>query len=553
MLGSLTMFASASILLLRSGLAVVFLYAGADKLWHWQESLNEVAALGLPVPRLFVTLTVVTQIVGAGMVVTGIFAGLGAMVTGLFHHSCDRARTSLLAAARPARTARTHDRSGTRLYCLWPAPPRGRPSRPMNGATLAASDGGMVQVTLPPPLDQRAARWLLLGLGFATGMEFYTFDSVNLVLPDFAGSLGLSDDEASWLLTTYSSSLFLGAPVSIWFASHVGYKHFLIGSVLMFAAASVGCALAPDLPMMLFWRAVQGFAGAGLVVWWRASIYLLCAKAQRSQSLMRVSTMLYLSCALALLASGPVTELLNWRLIFLPNLIYAAFAVALIGHYFPSLPPPPVGRLTATDWPGIGLIALSLICLQIVLSRGQIDDWFGSPFIRNLAFASALSLALFVIWQSSARNPAPLLRLDLLRDRNVVASALIGVFTGIILSGSLYMLPEYLREVATLQLSAKQTGQVMCVYALTAAAIRPFMVKAIARVGQRKAICLALVFLFLSMRLFSHMLTADTPRYVYFLPLVLYAFCLAPLLPAVGSGTVAQSSKTNCWTVYRST
>ena len=410
----------------------------------------------------------------------------------------------------------------------------------MNDATLAASDPGMVQVTLPPPLDQRAVRWLLLGLGFATGMEFYTFDSVNLVLPDFAGSLGLSGDEASWLLTTYSSSLFLGVPVSIWFAGHVGYKHFLIGSVLMFAAASVGCALAPDLPMMLFWRALQGFAGAGLVVWWRASIYLLCAKAQRSPSLMRVSTMLYLSSALALLASGPVTELLNWRLIFLPNLIYAAFAVALIGRYFPSLPPPPVGRLTATDWPGIGLIALSLICLQIVLSRGQIDDWFGSPFIRNLTFASALSLALFVIWQSSARNPAPLLRLDLLRDRNVVASALIGVFTGIILSGSLYMLPEYLREVATLQLSATQTGQVMCVYALTAAAIRPFMVKAIARVGQRKAICLALVFLFISMRLFSHVLTADTPRYVYFLPLVLYAFCLAPLLPAVGSGTVAR-------------
>jgi len=80
MLGSLTMFASASILMLRSGLAVVFFYAGADKLWHWKESLDEVAALGLPVPRLFVTITVVTQIVGAGMVVTGIFASLGAVV-----------------------------------------------------------------------------------------------------------------------------------------------------------------------------------------------------------------------------------------------------------------------------------------------------------------------------------------------------------------------------------------------------------------------------------------------------------------------------------------
>ena len=410
----------------------------------------------------------------------------------------------------------------------------------MSGSVLTAPVTGTLQVALPPPLDQRAVRWLLLGLGFATGMEFYTYDSVNLVLPDFAGSLGLSDDEASWLLTTYSSALFLGVPVSIWFAGHVGYKHFLIGSVLLFAAASVGCALAPDLQMMLFWRAVQGFAGAGLVVWWRASIYLLCAKAQRSPSLMRVSTILYLSSALALLASGPITEFLGWRLIFLPNLAYAAAAVVLIGRYFPALPPPPAGRLTATDWPGIGLIALSLICLQIVLSRGPIDDWLGSPRIQHLAFAGAASLALFVVWQSSAHNRAPLLRLDLLRDRNVVASALIGVFTGIILSGSLYVLPEYLRNVATVQLSATQAGQVMCVYALTAAAIRPPMVWVIARLGQRRAICLALVFLLLSMWLFNHVLTADTPPYVYFLPLVLYAFCLAPLLPAVGSGTVAR-------------
>ncbi len=410
----------------------------------------------------------------------------------------------------------------------------------MSGSVLAAPATGTPQVALPPPLDARPARWLLLGLGFATGMEFYTYDSVNLVLPDFAGSLGLSDDEASWLLTTYSSALFLGVPVSIWFASHVGYKHFLIGSVLLFAVASVGCALAPDLPMMLFWRAVQGFAGAGLVVWWRASIYLLCTKAQRSPALMRVSTILYLSSALALLASGPITEFLGWRLIFLPNLAYAAAAVVLIGRYFPALPLPPAGRLTATDWPGIGLIALSLICLQIVLSRGQIDDWLGSPRLQHLAFASAASLALFVMWQSSARNPAPLLRLDLLRDRNVVASALIGVSTGIILSGSLYVLPEYLRNVATVRLSATQAGQVMFVYALTAAAIRPSMVWVIARLGQRKAICLALVFLFLSMWLFNHVLTADTPPYVYFLPLVLYAFCLAPLLPAVGSGTVAR-------------
>jgi MFS transporter, DHA2 family, multidrug resistance protein len=108
---------------------------------------------------------------------------------------------------------------------------------------------------------------LLLGLGLATGMEFYTFDGVNLVLPDLTGTLGVSADEASWLLTVYSTALFLGVPISIWLAGHVGYKRFLIATILLFAAASMGCAIAPDLSTMLVWRAVQGLAGAGLVVW----------------------------------------------------------------------------------------------------------------------------------------------------------------------------------------------------------------------------------------------------------------------------------------------
>jgi DHA2 family multidrug resistance protein len=384
---------------------------------------------------------------------------------------------------------------------------------------------------------------LLLGLGFATGMEFYTFDSVNLVLPDLTGTLGVSADEASWLLTTYSSTLFLGVPVSIWLAGHVGYKRFLIATILVFALASIGCALSPDLGTMLVFRAIQGAAGAGLVVWWRASIYLLLPKPQRSPSLMHVSTMLYLSSAGGLLASGYLTDHANWRLIFVPDLFFAAMAICLLLRYFPTLPRPAQSEhpsSAATDWLGIVLIALALISLQVILSRGQIDDWFGSPLIRLLAWASAACFVLFVLWQSSRRNRAPLLHLDLLRDRNVMSAALIGVFTGIILSGSLFVLPEFLRNIATHSLSATQTGQVICVYALAAAAVRPLMVGFVARIGQRKAICAALVILIASMLLFERLLTADTPASAFYMPLVLYALCLAPLLPAVGSGTVAR-------------
>ncbi len=396
----------------------------------------------------------------------------------------------------------------------------------------------------PPPAASALApahtRWLLIGLGLATGMEFYTFDSMNLVLADLTGTLGVSADEASWLLTVYSCTLFLGVPVSIWMAGHFGYKRFLLATVVAFAATSMGCALSPDLDSMLFWRALQGLAAAGLVVWWRASIYVLMPKPQRSPSLMRVSTILYLSSAAGLLASGYITDHANWRLIFLPNLLYAAGALWLIGRYFPKLPAPSSDRLIATDWPGIALLAIALVSLQIILNRGEIDDWFGSPHLRALALIAAAALVLFVAWQSSAANRTPLLCLDLLRDRRVLSSALLGLLTGMILSGSLFVLPEFLRNLSSQTHSATQTGQIICVYALSAAAIRPLMVGFIARVGQRKAIAFALVMLIASMVVFNRLLTTGTPGWYFALPLVLYACCLSPLLPAVGSGTVAK-------------
>jgi MFS transporter, DHA2 family, multidrug resistance protein len=384
------------------------------------------------------------------------------------------------------------------------------------------------------------SRGLLLGLALATGMEFYTFDSVNLVLPDMTGTLGLSADEASWLLTTYSCSLFVGVPVSIWLAGHVGYKRFLIATTICFAIASMGCAVSSSLESLLTWRAVQGLAGAGLINWWRASVYLLMPKPQRSPSLMRISTILYLSSAAGLLASGYLTDQFNWRLIFLPNLLYAAGAICLLLRYYPKILPPAPSRVSGTDWPGIILLAAGLISLQVLLNRGQIDDWFGAAHIRDLAAICVLSLGLFLLWQYSARNRAPLIDLTLVRDRRVMSAILIGLFTGMILSGSLYVLPEFLRDVSEHTYSATQTGRIICVYALTAAAVRPLMVPFIAHLGQRKTIALALLMLLASMLLFRQFLTTGTSTGYYLLPLVLYGLCLSPLLPSVGSGTVAQ-------------
>jgi EmrB/QacA subfamily drug resistance transporter len=389
------------------------------------------------------------------------------------------------------------------------------------------------------------SRWLLLGLALATGMEFYTFESMNLVLPDITGTLGVSFDEASWLLTVYSCALFLGVPVSVWLAGHFGYKRFLVWSTALFAATTVGAALSPTLDMMLFWRAFAGLAGAGLTVWWRASIYVLMPKARRSPSLMRVSVGLYLASAMGLLLSGFLTDRLNWRLICVPNLFLAAGAIWLLRRNFPDLSKPRSSRLEHTDCWGLFLLAIGIVCLQVVLSRGHIDDWFGAPRIRILGLISACAFAAFIHWQFSGENRYPLFNMSLLKDRNVVAAMLIGVFLGMILSGSLFVLPEFLRNVDSQTHSATQTGRLIAFYALVAAAVRPTITGLVARFGPRKLMVVALSMMIAGMLLLYRWLTTSTPDGYFLLPLALYACCLAALLPSVGSGTVAKLDQAN--------
>jgi MFS transporter, DHA2 family, multidrug resistance protein len=381
---------------------------------------------------------------------------------------------------------------------------------------------------------------MLIGLGLATWMEFYTYDGVNLVLPDMAGTFGISQDQASWILTIYLSALLFGVPLSIWMAAHVGHLRYIIGATIVFAITSVGCATSPDFDTLLCWRALQGFAGAGLTMWWRASVYMLMPGPQRSGSLMRISVMLYLATSIGLLFCGYVTDTIGWRVIFLPNVVFAAISVRLLVRHFPTVSAPTDVRAKSVDKLGIMLLGIALVSLQVALSRGDIDGWLGSPSIQDLLWTSAIAVVLFVGWQISPRNSAPLLHLKLLHNRNLQAAVSLGLFAGVILSGSIYAMPEFLRNVYPTQLSATQTGRILCAYSLTAAAIRPLVTMAMGRFGQRKVIVFAFCMLILSMLLIARLMTTETPVSMFMIPLVLYAFCLAPMLSAIGGGTVSK-------------
>jgi MFS transporter, DHA2 family, multidrug resistance protein len=188
----------------------------------------------------------------------------------------------------------------------------------------------------------------------------------------------------------------------------------------------------------------------------------------------------------------------------------------------------------------LALLATAVMTGQVIMSRGETDDWFGSPVIQTLGWLAAASLLLFVAWQFSPRNRVRLLRLELIKDRNVIASMFLGVFVGVILSGSVYALPEFLRNVHPDEMNATDTGRVMCAYALAAAGVRPVVTWSIAKIGQRKVLTFSLVMLVVSMLIMARLVTPDTPPIYFGLPLILYAFCLAPLLSAVAGGTVAK-------------
>lgn len=199
---------------------------------------------------------------------------------------------------------------------------------------------------------------------------------------------------------------------------------------------AVGAASSPSLRLMLVFRAIEGLAGAGLAVWRRATIYMFMPKEKRSPSMMTSSRRLYFASAAGLILSGFLTDRLDWRFICVPDIILAFATIQLLNKHFPDLPKTEPIEFHNNDYPGLILAAIGFLSLQLILSRGHIDDWFGSPHIRLLAAISVSAIVAFIYWERRTDNSSPLMDRSLLADRNMLAAAFIGIFAGMILSGS---------------------------------------------------------------------------------------------------------------------
>jgi DHA2 family multidrug resistance protein len=280
----------------------------------------------------------------------------------------------------------------------------------------------------------------------AAFMELLDTTIVNVALPHIAGSLSSSQDESTWTLTSYLVANGIVLPISGWLSNLFGRKRFFITCILAFTACSVLCGLAENLPELVVFRVLQGLFGGGLQPSQQAILLDTFPPAQRGRAFSVVAIATVVAPVLGPSLGGWITDSYSWRWIFFVNLPVGLLAAFFVAHLVqdPASAKADPSQARHIDYPGLALIALGLGCLQVMLDRGEIDDWFSSGFIRTFAILAAIGLIGAVVWLSTARNPVVDLRL--FRNRNfAVGCALMFVFAGILYGGAV-LLPQLAQQ-----------------------------------------------------------------------------------------------------------
>ena len=338
----------------------------------------------------------------------------------------------------------------------------------------------------PAPPAWRPNPWLIaLTVTLATFMEVLDTSIANVALPHIAGGLSASTNESTWVLTSYLVANAIILPISGWIAGVMGRKRFYMACVAIFTVSSFLCGIAPSLGTLILFRILQGAGGGGLAPSEQSILADTFPPEKLGMAFAIYGMAVVLAPAIGPTLGGYITDNFNWRWIFFINIPVGIASLMLTQRMVED--PPYLKRQMAQargariDFPGLGLIALGLGALQIVLDRGQEDDWFRSHFILILALAAAVSLVVFVIWELRQRNPVVDIRL-LGKANFAMANVMIFVL-GLVLFGSTVLIPQFLQEL--MGYTAQQSGMVMSPGGLVLIAILPLIGMLMSRIQAR--------------------------------------------------------------------
>ena len=316
-------------------------------------------------------------------------------------------------------------------------------------AVVAAHAGAL------PPARTRAATaavpaanpWIVaISVMLATFMEVLDTAIASVALPYIAGSLAASNSEATWVLTSYLIANAVVLPASNWFSLRFGRKRFLISCVVIFTIASFWCGAAPSLGMLLLARVLQGAGGGALQPLSQAILLESFPPKRRGAAMALFGFGVVVAPVLGPTLGGWLTDSFSWRYAFYINIPIGVLAVFMISRFVHDPPYIRHAKPGAFDNLGFGLLCLWTGCLQVVLDKGQEDDWFGAVWIRWAVLILILSLTGF-IWHS-LRKKQPLVDLRILtRNRNFGVGCLLVFMLGVAIYVTVAMMPLFYQEV----------------------------------------------------------------------------------------------------------
>jgi len=288
--------------------------------------------------------------------------------------------------------------------------------------------------------------WIIaIAVTLATFMEVLDTSIANVALPHIAGGLSAGQDESTWVLTSYLVSNAIVLPLSGWLSSIVGRKRFYMGCVALFTVSSFLCGFAPNLPALIIFRILQGIGGGGLQPSEQAILADTFPPAKRGMAFAVYGIAVVMAPAIGPTLGGWITDNYTWRWIFFINIPVGILSLMLTSRLIQDPPYLRRRKLSETriDYIGLGFVALGLGTLQIVLDKGQRDDWFESHFILGLAIVSAVSLIFVIGWEWQHKDP--IIDLHLFRERTFAVSNLLMFMLGFALLGSTLLLPLFLQ------------------------------------------------------------------------------------------------------------